>query len=111
MLRLDPIHRLCASHTAVVGFQQIIWFKAWVVHVNPFSTAVPIWGQTGLIPSDLSPKREWGPKRVNGFAFLRVIFPSKPWHITGCRGLVYTRIVVAVHFNSRQTGGPQRRPN
>ena len=31
---------------------------------NPFSTAVPIWGQTSLIPSDLSPKRDWGPKRV-----------------------------------------------
>ena len=33
--------------------------------VNPFSTAVPIWGQTSLIPSELSPKRNWGPKRVN----------------------------------------------
>ena len=31
---------------------------------NPFSTAVPIWGQTILIPSDLSPKRDWGPKRT-----------------------------------------------
>ena len=29
-----------------------------------FSAAVPIWGQTILIPSDLSPKRDWGPKRV-----------------------------------------------
>ena len=32
--------------------------------INPFSTAVPIRGQTSLIPSDLSPKRDWGPKRV-----------------------------------------------
>ena len=32
--------------------------------LNPFSTAVPIWGQTSLIPSGLSPKRDWGPKRV-----------------------------------------------
>ena len=36
--------------------------------LNPFSTAVPIWGQTTLIPNskcELSPKRDWGPKRVN----------------------------------------------
>ena len=33
--------------------------------INPVSTAVPIWGQTSIIPSDLSPKRDWGPKRVN----------------------------------------------
>ena len=33
--------------------------------INPFSsTAVPIRGQTALIPSDLSPKRAWGSKRV-----------------------------------------------
>ena len=32
---------------------------------NPFSTAVPIWGQPSLISSDLSPKRDWGPKGVN----------------------------------------------
>ena len=35
--------------------------------VNPLSTAVPIWGQTFLTPSDLSPKQGWGPKRVNPF--------------------------------------------
>ena len=33
--------------------------------LNPFSTAAPIWGQTSQIPSDLSPKRDWGSKRVN----------------------------------------------
>ena len=33
--------------------------------LNPFSTAIPIWGQTSLIPSELSPKQGWGPKRVN----------------------------------------------
>ena len=31
---------------------------------NPFSTAVSIGGQTILIPSDLSPKRDWGRERV-----------------------------------------------
>ena len=36
---------------------------------NPFRTAVPIWGQTSLIPSDMSPKRDWGPKRVNILLF------------------------------------------
>ena len=34
------------------------------LEINPFDTAVPIWGQISLIPSDLSPKRDWGPKRV-----------------------------------------------
>ena len=33
--------------------------------LNPIRTAVPFWGQTTLIPSDLSPKRDRGPKRVN----------------------------------------------
>ena len=33
--------------------------------MNPFSTAVPLWGQTSLISSELYPKRDWGPKRVN----------------------------------------------
>ena len=35
--------------------------------LNPFSTAVPNWGQTSLIPGDLSPKRHCGNKRVNPF--------------------------------------------
>ena len=33
--------------------------------INHFSTAVSIGGQTTLIPSDWSPKQDWGPKRVN----------------------------------------------
>ena len=37
----------------------------WGDYFNPFSIAVPIRVQTSLIPSDLSPKRDWGPKRVN----------------------------------------------
>ena len=32
--------------------------------VNPFSNAVPIQVQTSLIPTYLSPKQDWGPKRV-----------------------------------------------
>ena len=49
-----------------------------VAAVNPFSTAVPIWGQTILIPSDLSPKRGWGPKRVNHNTYIHptVLHPS-----------------------------------
>ena len=39
---------------------------AWFHALIPFRTAVPIRGQTCLIPSDLSPKRDWGPKRVKG---------------------------------------------
>ena len=33
--------------------------------LNPFSTAVPFWGQTSQIRSNLSPKRDCGTKRVN----------------------------------------------
>ena len=33
--------------------------------VNPFRTAVPFWGQTTLILSKLSPKRDCGPKRAS----------------------------------------------
>ena len=32
--------------------------------INPFRTAIPFWGQTSLISSSLSPKRDGGPKRV-----------------------------------------------
>ena len=32
-----------------------------------FSTAVPTRGQTSLIPSDLSPKRDWGPGGVYSY--------------------------------------------
>ena len=39
--------------------------------LNPFRTAVPIRGQTSLIPRDLSPKRDWGPKRVNVLSHTR----------------------------------------
>ena len=34
--------------------------------VNPFGTAVPLWGQTIWNSTGLSPKRDWGPERVNG---------------------------------------------
>ena len=33
--------------------------------INPFRTAVPFWGQTTQILSNLSPKWDCGPKRVN----------------------------------------------
>ena len=32
---------------------------------NPFRTAGPFWGQSSRIPSSLSPKRDYGPGRVN----------------------------------------------
>ena len=35
-----------------------------MTNLNPFRTAVPFWGQTSQIPSSLSPKRDWGSKRV-----------------------------------------------
>ena len=33
-------------------------------HINPFGTAVPFWGQTTQILSNLSQKRDCGPKKV-----------------------------------------------
>ena len=44
-------NHLCATTDSAIGA------------LNPFSTAAPIRGQTSLIPSDLSPKRDWGPKK------------------------------------------------
>ena len=35
------------------------------ISVNPFRTAVPFWGQTSRILSNLSPKLDCGPKSVN----------------------------------------------
>ena len=46
--------------------------------LNPVSTAVPIWGQTIIIPSDLSPKRDWGPKGVKAiYAVIYLRFWSR----------------------------------
>ena len=56
-----PSHTKHASFALFSRFKQVRSTK----HLNPFRTAVPIWGQTILIPSDLTPKRDWGPKRVN----------------------------------------------
>ena len=35
------------------------------ININPFRTAVPFWGQITQFSNSLSPKRDWGPKRVN----------------------------------------------
>ena len=35
-----------------------------MLRVNPFRTAVPLWGQSTQSPSSLSPKRDCGSKRV-----------------------------------------------
>ena len=42
-----------------------------------FSTAVLFWGQTGLIPSVLYPKRDCGPERVN--LYYSLVVPSLEW--------------------------------
>ena len=40
-------------------------FKYVHIHVNPFRTAVPFWGQTSQISTSVSPKRDSDSRRVN----------------------------------------------
>ena len=47
------------------------------LHTNPFGTAVPIWGLTSLISSELPPKRDWGPERVKTVLSSRRHHPAK----------------------------------
>ena len=63
----------CSSSTSKC-VARVVPLLPWVyvLHIKPFSTAVPIWGQTTLIPSELSPKRDWGPERVKPFFRSRV---------------------------------------
>ena len=42
--------------------------------VNPFSTAVPLWGQNSLISCVFPPKRDWTPRIVN---ILTGLFPGR----------------------------------
>ena len=44
----------------------------WCLNMNPFRTAVPFWGHTTQIPSNLSPKRDGGPKTRLLFLFFVV---------------------------------------
>ena len=50
-------------------------------HLDPFRTAVPFWGQTRLILSSLSPKRDCGPKRIKAVRSTKIYLPSTlPWN-------------------------------
>ena len=60
------------------------------VALNPFSTAVPIWGQTILIPSGSSPKRDWGPKII--VVILAVIFKAASANQGNCSRLEYRQV-------------------
>ena len=74
--------------------------------VNPIQYRSPIWGQTALIPSDLPPKRDWGPKRVNPIYSKRF-----NRHYSGraallnrhCRGAT-TAVVLAVRMRQNAHG-------
>ena len=48
---------MCKTHT--------FWSDHYQVLLDPFRTAVPVWGQTTQMLRGLSPKRDCGPKRVN----------------------------------------------
>ena len=48
--------------------------------LTPSVPQVPIWGQTGPIPSDLPPKRDWGPKRVIRKTNIFSACPNKAYH-------------------------------
>ena len=48
-----------------VFFTVSFFFLPGAININPFRTAVPFWGQTSLISSSLSPKRDCGSKGVN----------------------------------------------
>ena len=47
-------------------------YKTFFEFLNPFRTAVPLWGQTTQILSSLSPKRDCGSKGVNDTRLLLV---------------------------------------
>ena len=51
--------------------------SALFIDVNPSRTAVPFWGQTTQIISNLSPKRDCGPKRVNTAVLIVIVVKSK----------------------------------
>ena len=42
-----------------------VWDVVSTIHVNPFRTAVPFWGQISKMPSNLSPTWDCGTKMVN----------------------------------------------
>ena len=54
------------------------------ININrAFRTAVPFWGQVTQIPSNLSPKRDCGPKRVRGKPKTVLIFGNIDSHHKG----------------------------
>ena len=64
------------------------------VPFNPFSTAVPFWGQTSQISGSLSPKRDCGSKGVNQ-PHVRQYHPPAHRHFSAASG--YARLHVAQH--------------
>ena len=66
-------------------------------YVNPFRTAIPFWGQTTLISSSLSPKRDCGSKGVKDYPGLgnrSIIYPhssvGNTFTFGGCPGHLRT---------------------
>ena len=55
--------------------------------VNPFTTAVPFWGQTAQILSSVSPKRDCGPKRVNMCQWVKPAINTDETDTTPDRGI------------------------
>ena len=63
--------------------------------VNPFSTAVPIWGQTKEIPSFFSPKRGRGTKRPYIF---RLLSPCCNFHFSLILSLIFMLLTTYLPF-------------
>ena len=67
------------------------------ININPFRTAVSLWGQTTQISSSLSPKRDCGSKGVNKVLTLLIpvlyqvrINTKYPWYIATTAVLTHT---------------------
>ena len=68
------------SSTLLRTFSFFFFILTFTFHLNPFSTAVAIWGQTMLIPSGLSPNRT---AVLNGLIRRRFYDEDKPWSQVG----------------------------
>ena len=75
--------------------------KVYRVHLNPFRTAVPFWGQTTRNLTGLSTKRDCGSKRVNKLSSLHTTINTAhflKFAVTLHSLLVYSEVTSALGF-------------
>ena len=66
LCKLRNMSRLYPIFTEFPTFMISLYIAGYTdTSINPFRTAVPLWGQTSQISSTLSPKRDCGSKGVN----------------------------------------------